>query len=229
MLDPNNSVLKRLWCNLNKHSESFQRVTDNFTCKFYYRSLNDAAEVYSHILFKVGAMAWLSSTRDPSLRIIDMYHSSCTPKDQLRVTKEFVKKDSVIRCVVATIAFGMGVDVSDIRFVVQWGPSKTALDFWQEIGRCARDGLRGEAVLYIIPRSLDPRKVDQSFATICKSAKCFRLLVLKELLIPGMSTEPLNALENRQSCDLNCSSCCCSLCLCCSNCKQSCKCFATAE
>ena len=89
--------------------------------------------------------------------------------------------------------------------------------------------LRGEAVLYIIPRSLDPRKVDQSFATICKSAKCFRLLVLKEILTPGMSTEPLNALENRQSCDLNCSSCCCSLCLCCSNCKQSCKCFATAE
>ena len=128
-------------------------MSDNCTLKFYFRSLNDAAEVYSHILFKMGATAWLSSTRDQSLRLIDMYQSSCTPKGQLRVTKEFVKNDSVIRCVVATIAFGMGVDVSNIKFLVHCSLSKTALDFWQEIGRCARDGLRGEAVLYIIPRS----------------------------------------------------------------------------
>lgn len=80
--------------------------------------------------------------------IINSYTSHTPKSSQTFILNEFVKANSVYRVLICTIAFGMGVNVPDVRNVIHWGPSKNALAYWQEIGRGGRDGRHCNAILY---------------------------------------------------------------------------------
>ena len=63
---------------------------------------------------------------------------------QQRITLEFSKAQNNIRFVKATIAFGLDVDVRDIKYIFHWGPIKISRQYWQEDDRCSRNCERGE-------------------------------------------------------------------------------------
>ena len=72
--------------------------------------------------------------------------SNVNVKDAIRI--EFVKPSTYLGVVVATIAFGMGLDAADITGMVHWGPSHIIEVYVQESGRAGRDGSDALAVLY---------------------------------------------------------------------------------
>lgn len=72
------------------------------------------------------------------------YHAGLERNLRSQRLEEFLEADAAV--MVATIAFGMGVDKPDVRFVIHADPPASIEAYWQEIGRAGRDGLPAEGI-----------------------------------------------------------------------------------
>lgn len=122
------------------------------------------------------------------------YHAGMEPTERSAVGRAFVREENIV--VVATIAFGMGIDKSNVRFVAHMDMPKSLEAYYQETGRAGRDGLPANAWLCyglkdvvglrllasnsqapLEIRKREDRKLQQMLG-FCETAACQRKLLL---------------------------------------------------
>ncbi|HKF68490.1 MAG TPA: DNA helicase RecQ [Vicinamibacterales bacterium] len=109
------------------------------------RHRREAGIIYCTSRREVDALsAWLNSVPALGVRALP-YHAGLSDAERSRNQDAFLSERADV--IVATVAFGMGIDRSDVRFVVHAGAPRSLEHYQQESGRAGRDGLEAECLL----------------------------------------------------------------------------------
>ena len=160
-ISPNKRNIKYSVLNLETIDESFGPIADEIVEKqdgmdkvlIFCRAINDCSTLYFYFKKKLGSK-FTHPEGAPDIskyRRVEMFHSCTEPCVKDQIIQSFTSTESTLPClkiVIATIAFGMGIDCPDIHRIIHFGPPSNIESYIQETGRAGRDGVLSTAVLF---------------------------------------------------------------------------------
>lgn len=197
-------------------SEAFQPVVDQLIsdrnmgrmivfCKTY----DDVINIYHFLKRKLGTF-FTEPKGSPDYayyRVLDMY-THCTHESvKSKIISQFTKV-SPLRIIIATIAFGMGINCRDVRYVIHWGAPHDTEMYVQESGRAGRDELLSCALIFKNSLDLNKRYTTEHMIEYCANKSiCRRLLLFEDFPDCKFTTKGCKCCDIcRKSC--HCGKCC---------------------
>src|SRR5437867_270788 len=157
---------------------------------FATRRVRDDRERFAIIRARVRGATGASLIYTPTRRLTELvtrallrtsvqaapYHAGLTASTRRRVLRAFLADQ--VRVIVATSAFGMGIDKPDVRLILHWGPPPTLEAYYQEAGRAGRDGRRAACVMLWRPGDLTWGNCSPAMRRYVEARACRRRLLL---------------------------------------------------
>lgn len=149
----------------------------------YCQTIKQCSLIYATLKLMLGRCMY--GKDDLKRPLLEMLHS-CTPDDNKEaVLESFRREDGPILVLIATIAFGMGVDCKDVYRTIHFGPSKNVEVVIQETGRAGRDGK--PSFSFLLYKGLMRNHVERGIKDYLKTKECRRKTLLKQFGVENIT------------------------------------------
>ena len=106
----------------------------------YTQTSGQCAVIYNAFCSELGINNFLNNETNQRFRLVDMFHGGTPEMVKKHIVAQLTVPDSCLRVVVCTIAFGLGINCTNVVESIHFGAPKTVEAYVQESGRIGRDG-----------------------------------------------------------------------------------------
>ena len=184
----------------------------------FFRQIKHIGKVFGYLQNCLGDNQYVDSEKHSNNgywnRLFAMFHLSTNEKIKRTVCESFQDINGVIRVVLCSTSFSMGLDVKCVHTVVHCGPANDLDDYLHESGRAGRDpNVKCNAILLKYKHCLNSQSISKEMKDYVRGNICRRLVILKPFSETAVSVQPAH--DCCDVCSLNCRC----LCTCTSICK----------